>query len=125
MYNGFTLLLQVIDDIWMGRRKEYTKSEKTWNYVRWSCTSFFLDEKRIEKIDFEHSNTEEERIKVLGMVHKVVVVIYTERYENIRVISARFAEKDEIDEYYRNYDFRWDKKIATLVEKEKKRNGRF
>ena len=25
----------------------------------------FLDEKRIEKIDFEHSNTEEERIKVL------------------------------------------------------------
>ena len=66
----------------------------------------FLDEKRIEKIDFEHSNTEEERIKVLGMVHKVVVVIYTERYENIRVISAHFAEKDEIDEYYRNYDFR-------------------
>ena len=66
----------------------------------------FLDEKRIEKYDEKHSTIEEERIKVLGLVYKVVVVIYTERHENIRVISARFADKEEIDEYYSDYDAR-------------------
>ncbi|MEE3410590.1 MAG: BrnT family toxin [Treponema sp.] len=66
----------------------------------------FLDEKRIEKLDEDHSTLEEERFKVLGLVHKVVVVIYTERKENIRLISARFAEKEEVDEYYSNYDLR-------------------
>lgn len=66
----------------------------------------FLDEKRIEKYDIEHSTIDEDRIKVLGLVHKVVVVIYTERRKNIRMISARFAEKEEINEYYRNYDLR-------------------
>lgn len=66
----------------------------------------FLDEKRIEKYDAEHLTLEEERIKVLGIVNKVVVVIYTERKENIRLISARFAEKEEINEYYSNYDLR-------------------
>ena len=66
----------------------------------------FLDDKRIEKYDEEHSTLGEERIKVLGLVYKVVVVIYTERHENIRLISARFAEKEEIDEYYSNYDIR-------------------
>lgn len=66
----------------------------------------FLDDKRIEKIDLIHSTIEEERVKVIGVVHKVVVVIYTERNKNIRMISARFAEKEEINEYYRNYDIR-------------------
>ena len=66
----------------------------------------FLDDKRIEKYDEEHSTLGEERIKVLGLVYKVVVVIYTERHENIRLVSARFAEKEEIDEYYSNYDIR-------------------
>lgn len=66
----------------------------------------FLDEKRLEKYDAEHSTPDEERIKVLGLVNRVVLVIYTERKENIRIISARFAEKEEIDEYYRNYDLR-------------------
>ena len=66
----------------------------------------FLDDKRIEKYDEEHSTLGEERIKVLGLVYKVVVVIYTERHENIRLISARFAEKEEIDEYHSNYDIR-------------------
>lgn len=66
----------------------------------------FLDDKRIEKIDLEHTTIDEERVKVLGLVHKVVVAIYTERNANIRIISARFAEKEEINEYYSNYDAR-------------------
>ena len=66
----------------------------------------FLDTKRIERFDAGHSSSGEERYKTIGMVNKVLTVIYTERITAIRIISARVAEKEEIDEYYKNYDFR-------------------
>ena len=66
----------------------------------------FLDEKRIERYDAEHSSMDESRYKTIGMVGKVLTVIYTERKTAIRIISARLAEKEEIDEYYKNYEFR-------------------
>ena len=39
----------------------------------------FLDEKRIERYDAEHSSIDEHRYKTIGMVNKVLTVIYTER----------------------------------------------
>ncbi|MBQ7366100.1 MAG: BrnT family toxin [Spirochaetaceae bacterium] len=66
----------------------------------------FLDKKRIEMYDREHSTDSEDRYKVIGLVDKVLVVIYTERKEAIRLISARKAQQEEINEYYRNYDLR-------------------
>ena len=66
----------------------------------------FLDTKRIERFDAEHSSAGEERYKTIGMVNKVLTVIYTERITAIRIISARVAEKEEIDEYYKNYELR-------------------
>lgn len=68
----------------------------------------FLDEKRIEKFDFEHSTFEEERVNVIGRVSGVLVlfVVATDRNGNKRIISARRAEKHEEDEYYDNYDAR-------------------
>ena len=36
----------------------------------------FLDSKRIERYDAEHSSIEEQRYKTIGMVNKVVTVIY-------------------------------------------------
>ena len=66
----------------------------------------FLDEKRIERYDAEHSSINESRYKTIGMVGKVLTVIYTERKTAIRIISARLAEKEEIDEYYKDYEFR-------------------
>ena len=66
----------------------------------------FLDSKRIERYDAEHSSIEEQLYKTIGMVNKVVTVIYTERKTAIRIISARLAEQEEIDEYYKNYEFR-------------------
>lgn len=66
----------------------------------------FLDKKRIEMYDREHSTLSEDRYKVIGLVDKVLVVIYTERKETIRLISARKAQQEEINEYYRNYDLR-------------------
>ena len=66
----------------------------------------FLDEKRIERYDAEHSSMDESRYKTIGMVGKVLTVIYTERKTAIRIISARLAEKEEIDEYYKDYELR-------------------
>ena len=52
----------------------------------------FNDLQRIEIYDVEHS-TNEDRYNTIGMVHDVLFVVYTERNENIRLISARLATK--------------------------------
>ena len=62
----------------------------------------FLDENRIDYFDELHSD-DEERWKVIGRVRNILAVIYTERGENLRLISARYATKDEEDEYYGQY----------------------
>ena len=66
----------------------------------------FLDEKRIERLDVEHSTLEEERTNILGKVSDMLVlfVVATDRNGNKRIISARKAEKYEEAEYYENYD---------------------
>ena len=68
----------------------------------------FLDEKRVEKLDLEHSTLEEERINIIGRVSDMLVlfVVATDRKGNIRIRSARRAEEDEEEEYYENYDAR-------------------
>ena len=62
----------------------------------------FLDENRIDYFDEIHSD-DEERWKVIGKVRDVLAVIYTERSEKLRIISARFATNEEEDEYYGQY----------------------
>ena len=67
----------------------------------------FLDRKRIEKYDENHSSLEEERWNAIGMVNEVLFVVFTEiTDERIRIISARIAEREEIDEYFSDYDLR-------------------
>ena len=58
----------------------------------------FNDEYRLEDFDAVHSEYEE-RWKVIGMVEDILVVIYTERGDANRIISARHAEKYEEDDY--------------------------
>jgi hypothetical protein len=44
----------------------------------------------------------EDRMILLAMVDgQVLTVVYTERGERVRLISARFATRQEHDEYYR------------------------
>lgn len=62
----------------------------------------FGDENRIEVYDEIHSD-EEERYNVIGKVGKILFVVYTERHENIRLISARLANARERRAYY-GYD---------------------
>ena len=61
----------------------------------------FEDENRIEFYDEEHSFTEERYITI-GMVNQIAVIImlvYTEREDAIRIISARKATKSEKEAY--------------------------
>ena len=64
----------------------------------------FNDERRIEIYDAEHS-IEEDRYNTIGMVDDVLFVVYTERRERIRLISARAANSLERSIYYDQNSF--------------------
>jgi len=59
----------------------------------------FEDDDRIEIYDMSHSG-EEDRYNTIGMVNNVLFVVYTERREAIRIISARLATRRERSVYY-------------------------
>lgn len=61
----------------------------------------FQDDDRIEAFDEKHS-TDEDRYITIGEINGsfiVVTVVYTERSEALRIISARFATKEEQEVY--------------------------
>ncbi|MDR2020274.1 MAG: BrnT family toxin [Treponema sp.] len=61
----------------------------------------FVDPLRIERRDDSKGNTSgEKRRQTLGMVDKVLFVVYTERGDKTRLISARAANKAEKRSYY-------------------------
>ena len=55
--------------------------------------------------DFEHSS-DEDRYIAIGRVGDILFVVFTERGENIRIISARLATEPERRLYY-------DKEISS------------
>ena len=59
----------------------------------------FYDPDYIEMYDFEHS-IDEDRYIALGKVGDVLFVVFTERKETIRLISARLATIAERRIYY-------------------------
>lgn len=63
----------------------------------------FEDENRLELLDEFHSD-EEERWQVIGKIKEVLFVIYTERGDITRIISARKATARERRMYYGNSD---------------------
>lgn len=60
----------------------------------------FQDEHYIEMFDFEHSTINEERYIAIGRVGRILFVVFTERKEDIRLISARLATEEERRLYY-------------------------
>ena len=64
-----------------------------------TAAEVFLDDNRIDDFDDFHSD-DEDRIKVIGKVGQILVVIYTERTDRLRIISARLAKKLEKEKYY-------------------------
>ena len=63
----------------------------------------FADENAIVFHDDEHSD-DEDRWQIIGLVEDVLLVVYTEREDRTRIISARRADKDERRIYYGNGD---------------------
>ena len=59
----------------------------------------FADENRIERHDDKHSQ-DEDRWQAIGMVEDVLFVVFTERREAVRLITARAATPAERREYY-------------------------
>lgn len=59
----------------------------------------FEDESYIEMYDFEHS-MDEDRYIAIGCVGDALFVVFTERKENLRLISARLANDVERRLYY-------------------------
>lgn len=66
-----------------------------------TATNVFFDENRIELRDEDHSD-DEDRWQVIGKVDDILFVVYTEREDRTRIISARKADKKERREYYGN-----------------------
>ena len=63
----------------------------------------FSDSMRLETFDWNHS-TAEDRWKIIGYAGlTMLVVISTEQDGAIRLISARKADKKEIEEYFYGY----------------------
>ena len=67
-----------------------------------TATKVFCDEYRIELYDAEHS-MDEDRYNPIGMVDNILFVVYTERKNRIRLISARPANSKERSLYYDRY----------------------
>ena len=59
----------------------------------------FADEYRKEFYDAAHS-LYEDRYHTIGMVDRLLFVVYTERGERVRIISARLANRHEKRIYY-------------------------
>jgi hypothetical protein len=60
----------------------------------------FDDPNYIEMYDFEHSTLDEDRYIAIGMVGNILFVVFTERGDAIRLISARPATEAERRLYY-------------------------
>ncbi len=62
----------------------------------------FFDNNRYDDYDEFHSDFED-RIKTVGKINGILAVIYTERGDRNRIISARQADKDEEEQYYEQF----------------------
>ena len=83
------------------------KAEINWkkhNVLFKVAARVFLDDYRIDDYDELHSD-DEERNKIIGRVEKILTVIYTERGDRNRIISARHATKEEEEEYYEQFRY--------------------
>ena len=78
------------------------KAEKNWQkhkvYFE-TAAKVFLDDNKIDEFDEFHSDFEDRNI-IIGRIEKILVVIYTERGDRNRIISARLATKREQEDYY-------------------------
>jgi uncharacterized DUF497 family protein len=87
-----------MDFEWDEEKAAYNQREHGVSFA--FATKSFRDQRALEKID-DRQDYEEERIIRTGYASdKLLTVVYTERNEAYRLISARIADKNEQDEYF-------------------------
>ncbi|MBQ0163371.1 MAG: BrnT family toxin [Treponema sp.] len=84
---------------WDEGKNEINKQK---HHVSFETASYvFADPFRLERLDrSENNNREEDSYQTLGMVGDVLFVVYTERNDSYRLISARLADVRERRIYY-------------------------
>ena len=82
---------------WDEEKNEYNKKKHSISFEL--AALVFDDPFYVEMYDFEHS-VEEDRYIAIGKVGEVLLVVFTERKERIRLISARVATPLEKELYY-------------------------
>ena len=84
---------------WDSEKNEINKRKHGFSFEE--ILEVFNDPFFIEKVDFEHSMLDEERLIGIGNINGNVVIttVYTER-ERTRIISSRLATKKEEAFYY-------------------------
>jgi uncharacterized DUF497 family protein len=94
----YTIKMKLVGIEWDDDKNELNKREHDLAFE--DAQYVFTDSQRLERIDQSEGNTSgEERWQTLGMVGKVLFVVYTERGENKRIITARPATKVERRSY--------------------------
>ena len=88
--------------VWDSEKAEINKKKHKVSFE--TAAEVFLDENYIDDYDELHSDFED-RFKIVGLVEKILVVIYTERGDRNRIISARLADKYEEAEYYEQFRY--------------------
>ena len=82
---------------WDDKKNEINQKKHGISFL--SAAYVFADDHRVELYDESHS-VYEDRYAVIGYVEELLFVVYTERTEVIRLISARIATKEEGEIYY-------------------------
>ena len=86
--------------VWDSEKAEINKKKHKVSFE--TAARVFLDENAYDDFDQMHSEFED-RIKIIGRVGKVLSVVYTEREDRNRIITARRADKDEEEQYYEQF----------------------
>lgn len=82
---------------WDKEKNEQNKEKHRISFE--TAAHVFDDPEYIEMFDFEHS-IDEDRYIAIGRVGDIVFVVFTERKQRIRIISARLATESERKLYY-------------------------
>ena len=82
---------------WDKEKNEQNKEKHRISFE--TAAHVFDDPEYIEMFDFEHS-IDEDRYIAIGRVGDIIFVVFTERKQRIRIISARLATESERKLYY-------------------------